>query len=326
MQSDRLCSIAMFIVAASAFIGFVPEARSQGYPVKSIRMVIGSTPGGGTDTLGRMLNEKVSESLGQQVIIENRPGAQGNIGTAYVAKSAPDGYTVVMSYVGTFAIAPWMYADVGFHPLRDFSHVTQLSSQAYLVVVHPNVPARNMKELVALAKSRPGELTFAGPGQAAQMAGELFKITTGSNLTHVPYKGTSPALTDLMGGHISIMFAAPTGSVPHIKSGRLRGLVVSSASRLSAAPDVPSSREAGYPAFEVNGWYGLSAPANTPKEIVAKLNAEYVRVLRQPDMRDRIAAIGLIPAETSSDQFTAYVKAEFDRWGPIVKQSGVKAE
>jgi len=253
-----ILSACMIALAAGAVFG-------QSYPTKPIRFILPALPGGGFDLVGRTISPKISESLGRQVVVENRGGAGGNLGTALGAKAAPDGYTVVLTYMGTLAIAPWMYKDLGYHPLRDFAHITQASSQPYLIVVHPSVPVKSLKELAAFAKAHPDQLTVGSSGTANQLAGELFKIMTGTRMTHIPYKGSSGATIDLLGGHIALSFLSPAATTAYVKSGRLRGLAVTGTSRLPALPDVPTSREAGYPDLEVKGWYGVSAPANTPK-------------------------------------------------------------
>ncbi|MBI3939150.1 MAG: tripartite tricarboxylate transporter substrate binding protein [Betaproteobacteria bacterium] len=315
------------IAAAMAFLPLLASfAFSQPFPARLVRFIVPFPPGGGTDTVARIAGQKVSEAWGQSIVIENRPGAQGTIGTAIAAKAPPDGYTLILSYVGTFAMAPWMYKDLTYHPLNDFAHITQASSQPFLVVVHPSIPARSLKELAALAKARPGELSFASTGQAPQLAGELFKMITGTKILHVPYKGAGPAVIDLLAGNVVIMFANPISSVPHIKTGKLRGLAVTSSSRVPALPHVPTVKEVGYPDLEMSGWYGVSAPANTPKDVIARLNAEFVRALKRPDVKERLGNVGIDAVGTSSEDFAAYVKAEYERWGKVVKASGVTAE
>ena len=304
----------------------VSGSYAQGYPAKPIRFIVPFSPGGGTDLLARTLAAKISEPLGQQVVVENRPGAQGNIGTALAAKSAPDGYTIALSFVGTFAINPALYNNVGYDPLKDFSHVTLATVQPYVVVVNPGVPAKNLKELAALARTRADRLTFGSSAAAGQMAGELFKLLTKSKMIHVPYKGAGPAAIDLMGGHIDLMFSTPTGAVPHVKSGRIRALAVTAPTRLSALPEVLTSKESGFPEFEISGWYGVALPVNTPREIVMRLNSEITRALNSNDVRERLSMDGLEPKTNSPDEMTAFAKSEFDRWSKVVKASGTKAE
>ncbi len=304
----------------------VSGSYAQGYPAKPIRFIVPFSPGGGTDLLARTLAAKISEPLGQQVVVENRPGAQGNIGTALAAKSAPDGYTIALSYVGTFAINPALYKNVGYDPLKDFSHITLATVQPYVVVVNPGVPAKNLKELAALARTRADRLTFGSSAAAGQMAGELFKLLTKSKMIHVPYKGAGPAAIDLMGGHIDLMFSTPTGAVPHVKSGRIRALAVTAPTRLSALPEVLTSKESGFPEFEISGWYGVTLPVNTPREIVMRLNSEITRALNSNDVRERLSMDGLEPKTNSPDEMTAFARSEFDRWSKVVQASGTKAE
>jgi len=304
----------------------VSTSFAQSYPSKPVRFIVPYPPGGGTDMLARTLSAKLVEPLGQQVIVENRSGAQGNIGTALAAKSPPDGYTILLSYIGTFAINPSLYKDVGYDPIKDFAHVSLATVQPYVVVVNPGVPAKSLKDLAALAKSRPDRLTFASSAAAGQLAGELFKILTKTKMLHVPYKGAGPAVVDLMGGHVDLMFASPTGAVPQVKSGRLRALAVTAPARINALPDVPTSRESGFPDFEISGWYGVAAPANTPKDIVSRLNAVVFRTLKANDVKERLQTEGLEPKSSSPDEMTAFVKSEIDRWGKVVKAAGAKAD
>jgi len=313
-------------ISIAASLLMVPLVPAQSYPSKPVRFVVPFPPGGGTDTVARILGQKVSEAWGEQVIIDNRSGAQGTTGTAHVAKAAPDGYTLVLAYVGTMTIAPWFYKDLGYDPLRNFAHATQVSSQPLLIVVHPVVPARDMKELVALARSNPDRITYGTTGQFPQMAGELFKAATHTRMIHVPYKGSGPATADLLGGHIMLTFASPAGTWAQVKAGRLRALVVTGSTRLSTLPDVPTAREAGYPDLEMSGWYGVSVPAHTPREILAKINTEFSRAVALPQVKERFNQSGIDPVGNSSAEFTAYVKAEYERWGKIVKQSGIKVE
>lgn len=305
---------------------WISTACAQQYPTRAIHFISPAAAGGGFDYVVRTVSPKVSERLGEPIVIENRGGAGGNVGTALAAKAAPDGYTIVLAYIGTLAIAPWMYKDLGYHPLRSFVHITHLTSVPLLAVAYPGLPAKTLKELAALAKARPGELTFASAGASSQMTGELFKLTTGTNTVHVPYKGASPAAVDLIGGHVSFAFMSPAATSEHVKSGRLRGLVVTGTARLAALPDVPTSTEAGYPQLVVKDWYGVSAPANTPKEIVNRLNAEFVRALRMPDVKEHLAVLGYETVGGTSEEFTAYLKSEYERWGEVVRKAGVTAQ
>ena len=312
-----ICMTAMMSIAA---------AFAQTYPVKPIHFIVPYPPGGGTDLLGRTLGLKLAAAMGQQVIVENRAGAQGNIGTVAGAKAAPDGYTIVLSYVGTFAMNPWLYKNVGFDPIKDFAQVSLASVQPYVVVVNPVVPVKNLKELGVLSRSSPERLSFGSSASAGQLAGEFFNVLTKSKMLHIPYKGAGPAMIDLLGGHIDLMFASPASSVPQVKSGKLRALAVTAPTRLTALPDVPTSRESGFGEFEINGWYGVAAPANTPRDIVVKLNTEIARALRTNDVQERLMNDGLEGKSNSADEMTAFVKSELDRWGQVIKAAGIRPE
>lgn len=304
----------------------VSTCIAQGYPNKPIRFIVPFPPGGGTDMTARTLAAKLIEPLGQQVIVENRGGAQGSIGTAVAAKSPADGYTIVLSYVGTFAINPWIYKDVGYDPLKDFAHVTLATTQPYVVVVNPGVPVRSLKELAAAAKTRPDHLTFASSASTGQLAGELFSLLTKVKMLHVPYKGAGPAVIDLIGGHVDLMFASPAGSVPQVKSGKLRAIAVTAPTRLNALPDVPTSRESGFPDLEISGWYGIALPANTSKEIVNTLNTVIGRALKANDVKERLMTEGLEAKGSSPEEMAALAKSDFERWGKVVKASGTKVD
>ncbi len=312
-----ICMTAMMSITA---------AFAQTYPVKPIHFIVPYPPGGGTDLLGRTLGLKLAAAMGQQVIVENRAGAQGNIGTVAGAKAAPDGYTIVLSYVGTFAMNPWLYKNVGFDPIKDFAQVSLASVQPYVVVVNPVVPVKNLKELGVLSRSSPERLSFGSSASAGQLAGEFFNVLTKSKMLHIPYKGAGPAMIDLLGGHIDLMFASPASSVPQVKSGKLRALAVTAPTRLTALPDVPTSRESGFGEFEINGWYGVAAPANTPRDIVVKLNTEIARALRTNDVQERLMNDGLEGKSNSADEMTAFVKSELDRWGQVIKAAGIRPE
>ncbi|MCC6535839.1 MAG: tripartite tricarboxylate transporter substrate binding protein [Burkholderiales bacterium] len=304
----------------------VSTSLAQGYPGKAVRFIVPYPPGGGTDMAARTISAKLVEDLGQQIIIDNRGGAQGSIGTAVAAKAPADGYTMLLSYVGTFCINPFLYKEVGYDPLKDFAHVSLATVQPYVVVVHPGVPAKSLKDLVVLAKTRPDRLTFASSASVGQLAGEHFKLLTKTKMLHVPYKGAGPAVIDLMGGHVDLMFSSPTSAVPPVKSGRLRALAVTAPTRLNALPEVPTSRESGYPEFEISGWYGVAVPANTPKEIVHTLNGLLARALKSNEVRERLIREGLEAKANSPEEMTALVKSEVERWGSVVKASGAKAE
>ncbi len=314
------------ILVCLVWILSVSSSFSQTYPNKSIRFIVPFSPGGGTDLLARTLSAKLSDPLGQQVVVENRPGAQGNIGTSIAAKSPPDGYTIVLSYVGTLAINPWLYKNVGYDPLKDFMQITIATVQPYVVVVNPRVPSANLKELATLARTQPDRLTFGSSAAAGQLAGELFKVLTKTKMVHVPYKGAGPAVIDLMGGHIDLMFSTPAASVPQVRAGRIRALAVTAPTRLSALPDVLTSRESGFPDFEIGGWYGVMAPANTPREMITRLHGEITRALKSNEVRQPLLAEGFETKSNSPEEMSAFVRSEYERWGKVVKASGAKSD
>jgi tripartite-type tricarboxylate transporter receptor subunit TctC len=319
----RLGFIAAFTLA------LVAQAFAQDrFPEKPVRFIVPFPPGGGTDSLARILGAKLSETWGQQVIIDNRSGAQGNLGTAAGAKAAPDGYTITLAHQGALVINPHLYkGDVGYDSLKDFAPVARATEMAFILVVHPSVAANSMKDLAALATSQPGKLAFASTSSGPQMAGELFRLTTKTNMLHVPYKGGGPATADLLAGHVGIMFANPTAAVPHIKSGKLRALGVMDSKRNPAIPDVPTALEAGYPELSnVIEWYGVIMPAATPRERVAQLSAAVLQALQSPDGSARIQALGQTLAPQGAEDFGRFIRAEYDRWGQVVKASGAKAD
>lgn len=316
----RICCALLWLATSVAF--------AQGYPNKPVRMVVPFPPGGTTDILARAVGQKLSEAWGQQVVIDNRPGAGGNIGTDLVAKAPADGYTLLMGTVGTQAINASLYAKLPFDPVKDFAPVTLVASVPNVLVVNKTIPSNSVKELIALAKSKPGQLNFAssGNGTSIHLAGELFKSMTGISMTHIPYKGSAPALTDLIGGQTNMMFDNLPSSMQHIKSGTLRALAVTSAKRSPALPDVPTVAESGVPGFEASSWFGVLAPAGTPKEIVAKINADIVKALAAPDIKERLSGQGAEPVGNSPEQFAAYIKTEIVKWAKVVKDSGAKIE
>ena len=318
----RLLNVLLLVIACAAAPGF-----AQGFPDKSVRLIVPFPPGGGTDGFGRILGAKLTEIWGQQVIIDNRGGAQGNIGTALGARAAPDGYTLTLAHQGALTINPHLYSKPGYDTLRDFAGVSRGTDMAFILVVHPSLPVKTMKELASLAKQNPGKLTFASTSSGPQMAGELFRLTTKTDMLHIPYKGGGPATIDLLAGHVAIMFANPTATVPHVKAGKLRALGVMGPKRNEALPDVPTAIEAGYPDLgNVIEWYGVAVPAATPREIVARLNASVVQAIRSPDVFKRIVSLGQTPVTSTPEEFDAWIRSEFERWGRVVKASGAKAD
>ncbi len=326
----RVLSKIMFSAVAIMAAGMGADANAQGagnYPNRAMRWVVGYTPGGTADMLARAVGAKFNESWGQAVIVENRPGAATNIGTEIVAKSPPDGYTL---FLGTVAnvINPSLYPKMPFDFLKDFVHVTNMASTPGMVVVHPSVPAKNARDLVALAKARPGQLRHGstGIGSPHHLAGELFKYMADVKMVHVPYKGATPAITDVVAGHIEIYFGAMVSTIPHVKNGRLRALAMTSAKRSPAAPEIPTLQEQGFKGFETGSWFGVHVPAGTPRDIVAKLHAETLRAIGLPDIRNRMQAEGAEFIGDTPEQFTAYIRGEIEKWGKAVKLSGAKPE
>ena len=309
-------------------IALTASAHAQStYPQKSVRLVLPFPPGGGTDTLGRILGQKLGESLGQTVVIDNRPGAGANIGAEIAAKAPPDGYTLLMGTVA-HAINVTLYRKLQYDFVRDFAPVTMLGITPNIVVVHPSVPAKSVKELVALARSRPGALNYAssGSGSSAHLAGELFKSMARVDMVHVPYKGGGPAVANLVAGEASVGFATMPSALPHVKAAKLRALAVTTSTRSASAPEVPTVAEAGLPGYEASTWYCLLAPAGISKEIVARLHDDTLKALANADVKNRIAAAGYEIVTTTPDELAAYLKSEIDKWGRVVKTIGIRAD
>ena len=313
----------MLLPVAAALAIHAP-AHAQTYPSGQLRIVVPFPPGGGTDILARILAKKLSESWGQTVITDNRPGANGTIGAAFVAKANPDGHTLLLVPSG-FAVNPSIYPKLPFNSERDLAPVSQLASSPLLVVVHPSLPARSIRELIALAKSRPGQINYAssGNGSPPHLATENFKYLAGISMTHIPYKGGGPAVVDLLAGQVSIYFNAILQALPYVKAGRLHALAVTSGKRFPAVPDVPTIAEGGVAGYDMTNWYGLLATGGTAKDIVAKLNAEIVRILNQADMKERLAEDGAIVIGSTPDEFAAFIKKEIATNAQIVRASGM---
>jgi tripartite-type tricarboxylate transporter receptor subunit TctC len=320
----------MTLVGAIASALSCADAWSQAdsYPNRPIRMIVAYPPGGGVDIAARSIGQKLNEAWGQPVIVDNRGGAGGNIAMDLAARAQPDGYTLIMTAAGPTAINVSLYSRIPFDPVRDFAPVARVASTIYALVVHPAVEAKSVKDLLVLAKSRPGKVTFAstGIGGPPHLAGELLKTMTGVEMTHVPYKGTGPALTDLVGGQVTMMFSDAIAAAPHINAGRLRGLAVSSPRRFALLPNLPPVAEAGVPGYSAVGWTALLAPAGTPRPIVGKLNAEVVRVLPLPEVRERLAGDGSEFGKNTPEELAAFIKEEIVKWGKVIKASGARAE
>jgi tripartite-type tricarboxylate transporter receptor subunit TctC len=302
-------------------------AGAQTYPAKPVRFIIPFPPGGPTDILGRMVATRLAEAWAVAVVPDNRPGAGGNIGTEQCARSAPDGYTACMFSIAQ-TISPAIYPKLGFDPVRDFAHVTLLATLPSLLVVHPSLPVRNVKELVALARARPAVLSYAsgGAGTSTQLLMELFKLDTRTHIVHVPYKGTGPALVDQLSGRIEVAFSTIIAVLPYTKAGRLRAVAVSTRQRFPTLPDVPTVAESGLKGFDGGSWQGYIMPAGTPREIVHKASQDLARMLRAPDTRERILAMGGITLGNSPEEYTAFVGAEVEKWAKVVKAAGIKAD
>ena len=303
-------------------------ACAQTYPTKPIRLVVPFPPGGATDILARDVAQKLTEAWGQSVIVDNRPGAGGNIGSELVAKSAPDGYTLEMGTVGTHAINASLYAKMPYDHVKDFTPVILVAGVPNVLVVNPSVPANSVADLIAYAKANPGKLNFAssGNGTSIHLSGELFKVMAGVQITHIPYKGSAPALQDLLAGQVQMMFDNLPPSLPQIKAGKLRALAVTSATRAPALPEVPTLAESGLPGFEASSWFGILVPAGTPAPIVAKLNAEIAKWLATPEAKEKLAKQGANAAGGTPDDFAKHIAAETAKWAKVVKDSGAKID
>ncbi len=303
------------------------QAAAQAYPAKPIRIVVPYPPGGTTDILTRLLGQKLGEAWGQQVIIDNRAGASGNIGAEAVVRSPGDGYTL-LSASTVHTVNPSLYSKLAYDPLKDFTAVTLLAQVANILVVHPSLPVQSVKEFIAFAKKRPGQLNYssAGNGSAPHLTAEMFKMATGVNIVHVPYKGAAPAITDLLAGHVMLTFATAPSGVPHVQAKRLRALGVSSATRIPALPDVPTIAEAGVPGYEAIGWNGLTGPAGMPQAVTDKLNTEVVKIMKNADVSKRLSELGLEPRTSTPAEFALFLKAEVVKWAKVVKDSGAKVD
>ena len=316
----------LVLMAACGTLMASAAGLAQNYPSGPMRIVVPFPPGGGTDMLARVLSQKLNESGGQPVITDNRAGANGTIGAAYVAKTPPDGLTMLLVPSG-FAVNPSIYLKLPFDSLRDLQPITQLAASPLLVVVHPSLPVKSIKELIALAKAHPGQINYAssGNGSPPNLATEQFKYMTGVKMTHVPYRGGGPALMDTVAGHVPIYFNALLPAMPQVKAGRLRALAVTTAKRFPAVPDIPSIAEAGVPGYDMSNWYGLLVAGRTPRDIYMKLNAEVVRILNLPDVKDRLADDGAAVVGSTPDEFMAFLKQEIAKNAQIVKVSGMSA-
>lgn len=305
----------------------VPTAASnQTYPAKTIRLIVGSSAGGGGDILARTVAQRLSEALGQPVVIDNRPGAAGNIGAEIVAKAPADGYTLLFAFTG-HVINPGFYAKLPFDTINDFAPVTLLATNQTVLVVHPSLPVQSVRELIALAQARAGKLSMASlPGSSQHLAGELFKSMAGVDILFVPYKGNGPALNDVLAGHVDMMFNTMTLAQPFIKAGKLRALAVAGEKRSQLMPELPTISETGLPGFSSTGWYGILAPAKTLREVVSRLNQSLVKILAEPELKQRLISTGNEPVGDTPEQFDAFIRSEIPKWAKVIREAHIKAE
>jgi len=313
------------LLAAAGLCALAP-LHAQTWPAKPIHLVVPFTPGGTSDILGRAIAQKLQETWKQAVVIDNVPGAGGSLGAERVAKAAPDGYTLLMGHIGNLAVAPAIYPKLPYDPLKSFAPVAWVASVPNVLVVHPSVPAKNLQELLALARSRPGQLNYGtgGNGSAAHLATEYLKLQSKTFMVHVPYRGTAPAVTDLLSGQLQLMFTGAPVLLPFVKSGQLRALAVSSSKRLDSLPDVPTVSESGYKGFEADQWYGVVAPAGTPRDVVLKLNAQINQALSSPELKARLQSEGALAMPTTPEAFGTLITHEITRWKPVVQAGNIR--
>ena len=316
--------------AACALVAFIatPAAHAQEYPAKAVRLLVTLPAGSSSDIVARVLGENLSKALGQQFLVDNRPGAAGNIAAAAAAKAPPDGYTLFISTISTHGTNPWLYSQLGFDPVRDFVAIVLLASNPNVLVVLPSTPVRSVKELIALAKARPGDVTYAsgGAGTSQHMAGEFFNILAGVKLAHIPYKGTPQGLAGVLSGEVVMMFPSVPVAIGHVKAGKLRGLGVTSPKRVAWWSEMPSIAESGLPGFDISAWFGLSAPARTPEAVVSKLNAEANKVVKLTAVRDNLNNQGLEVHGGTPQEYARFIDSELARWGKVVKAAGIRIE
>jgi tripartite-type tricarboxylate transporter receptor subunit TctC len=325
-SSRRVRRAAAALGALAALCLIAPAAQAQTYPAKPVRIVVPFTPGGSTDILARALGQALSEAWKQQVIVENKPGAGGIIGAEAVARAAPDGYTLLMGHIGTLAVNPTLYPKLPYDAITDFAPVALVAMVPNVLVVHPSVPARTVNELIALAKAKPGALSYStgGTGSAAHLATEYFKLATGTDILHVPYKGAAPAVTDLIGGQVSMTLTGLPPLLQHVRAGKLRALGVASATRLPQIPEVPTIAESGVSGFEATQWYGVVAPARTPPALVDRIAADIRKALERPDLKQRLEAEGAQPTSLGPAEFGAFIRKEIERWAKVIRAANIQ--
>ncbi len=326
-RRSLLCAQLLSLIASTALLHGNVTAQDA-FPNKPIRLIVPFTPGGVTDTSGRLIAEQLGKRLGQQIVVDNKPGASGNIGTALVKTAAPDGYTLMLGFDGTLVINPHVFANIPFDTAKDFAPIGKIGNATLILVAHPDVPAKTLQEVIALSKSKAGGFSYgtSGTGGTPHIAGELLKSRTNANLVHIPYKGGGQAMSDVLGGTIPLVYTAVAGAQGHVKGGKLRAIAVSSAQRSSALPDVPTFSESGVPDFVADSWVGLLAPAKTPPAVLKLLNTELNAVLNDPVVKEKLRAIGIDTSPGSAEQFRDAMAADLTRYGAVVKSAGIKAE
>ncbi|SEA91694.1 tripartite tricarboxylate transporter substrate binding protein [Variovorax sp. YR216] len=322
----RFVAQALFALAAAA--GAVVPASADDYPTRPIRLIVPFAPGGVTDTGARVVADRLGQRLGQQVVVDNRPGASGNIGTQMAAVAPPDGYTLVLGFDGTLVINPHVYGKVPFDPVKDFAPVSKIGDAALIIVTHPSVPAKTFEELVAYSKSNPAGVSYgsAGTGSTPHLAGELLKVRTGANFVHVPYKGGGQAMADVVGGSLPMLYTAVAGAYPFVQKGQVNAIAVSSTQRLASLPKVPTVAESGVPGFESSSWIGILAPAKTPQPIVDRLQREIHAVVHTPEVKERLAALGITASGNTSAEFGQQIQSDLKRYAEIVKTANIKVD
>ena len=328
LRTTALAAAITLVIGTLLFGAGAQLACAADYPTKPIRLIVPFPPGGGNDILARAIGQRLAEVIGQQIVVDNRGGAGGMLGAELAAKAAPDGYTIFLGSVGNLAFNPALHAKLAYDPVRDFAPVTLLATSAFILIANPALPAKSVSELIALAKAKPGQLNYgtAGPGSSLHMTGEIFKLATGTDIVPVAYKGTAPALIDLLAGQVQIMFSTMPSALPHVKTGKLRALGVSGPKRTAAAPEVPTIAEAGVPGFEVLNWQGMAAPSKTPQAIIQKLNSALLETLKTPKVIETLTAQGLEAAGSTPEQFGALIKSEVTKYTKVVKDAKIKVE
>lgn len=316
------------VLLALAACALTASAWGQAYPNKPLKMILPFPAGGPSDIVARAMGQGLAEALGHNVVIDNRPGGGGLIGATLAAKAPGDGYTLLLGGITTFGVAPSVHKNLAFDPVKDFLPVTMATRQPILLMMHPSLPVKSVREFIALAKARPGEINYAssGPGGSGHMAGELFRLVTGVNLVHIPYKGAPPALNELIAGQVQVMFGTILASAPHIRSGRVRAIAITGPQRSTALPEVMTFSDAGLPTYDASSWNGVLVPAGTPRAVVDRLNAEIVRILKSPNVLERLAQDGALPAPTTPEEFAAFIKAEIVKWAKVVQAANIRID